>query len=227
MKLHIGIDDAGRGPVIGNMFLGGVLINDEQEGILKENKVKDSKLLSHPTRVRLAKIIKENSLAWKVVSATPEEIDKSVETNSLNTLEAIKMAEVITSLMKKAGKEKTEIVVDCPSINIESWTEKLGSFLELPDNVSLKCEHKADVNHISVSAASILAKVEREENVEEIRKKIKVDFGSGYPADPKTKEFLIKHGKEFENSGIIRKSWSTWKSLYGSETSKQKQKKLF
>ena len=224
MKLHIGIDDAGRGPVIGNMFLGGVLITSEQGAFLKEQNVKDSKLLSHPTRIRLSKIIKENSMAHKVVSATPEEIDSAVETNNLNSLEARKMAEVIDFLKEEAkGKEKIEVVVDCPSINIPAWTEKLVGFIKNSDNLIIKCEHKADVNHVSVSAASILAKVAREENVEKIRKDIKTDFGSGYPADPKTKEFLIKYGEKFSSSGIIRKSWGTWKAI----VAKEKQKKLF
>ncbi|MBU2522704.1 MAG: ribonuclease HII [Nanoarchaeota archaeon] len=224
MNLLLGVDDAGRGPVIGNMFLGGVLIDSEQEAFLKEQNVKDSKLLSHPTRVRLSKIIEKNSIAHKVVSATPEEIDHYVETNSLNTLEAMKMAEVIDFLKKKAGgKNKIEVVVDCPSINISAWTEKLVGFVKNTEGLSIKCEHKADANHISVSAASILAKVAREGNVEDIRKKIKINFGSGYPADPKVKEFLIKHGRKFENSGIIRKSWGTWKAI----VEKNGQKKLF
>lgn len=225
MKLYLGVDDAGRGPVIGNMFLGGVLLNFEQEAFLRGQNVKDSKMLSHPTRVRLAKVIEENSIAHKVVEATPDEIDAAVSTNSLNVLEARKMAEVINFLKEKAeGRRETiEVVVDCPSINISAWTETLMGFIKNTKNMTVKCEHKADVNHISVSAASILAKVAREENVEKLRKEIKTDFGSGYPADPKTKEFLIKHGEKFENRGIIRKTWSTWKTI----VEKRDQKKLF
>jgi ribonuclease HII len=201
------------------------LITSEQGAFLKEQNVKDSKLLSHPTRIRLSKIIKENSMAHKVVSASPEEIDGAVETNNLNALEAKKMAEVIDFLHEgaKDKKEKIEVVVDCPSINIPAWTEKLVGFIKNSDNLIIKCEHKADVNHVSVSAASILAKVAREDNVAEIRKDIKTDFGSGYPADPRTKEFLMKYGEKFSSSGIIRKSWGTWKAIAG----KEKQKKLF
>ncbi len=75
------------------------------------------------------------------------------------------------------------------------------------------CEHKADVNHLSVSAASILAKVTREEEVEKLKKQYG-DFGSGYPADPKVKEFLKTKGQELKHAGIFRKTWSTWKELY-------------
>jgi len=225
MNLIIGIDDAGRGPVIGSMFLGGVLVTPEQEAFLREQNVKDSKLLIHPARVRLSKVIRENSIAYAVVEATAGEIDESVEGNNLNTLEARKMAEVIDFLSVKAKKEKISVVVDCPSTNITAWTQKLVSFVKHPENVSVKCEHKADVNHVAVSAASILAKVAREENVAKIKKDLKIDFGSGYPADPVTKEFLIKHGREVEGKGIIRKTWSTWKNIVGNP--REKQKKLF
>ena len=223
--LIIGIDDAGRGPVIGSMFLAGVLVTREQEIFLKGQNVKDSKLLLHPARIRLSRLIEENSIAHKVVEASPEEIDSAVKTSSLNILEARKMAEVIDFLKEEAGSEndKINVIVDCPSVNIPAWTETLASFVKNIKNTCIKCEHKADVNHISVSAASILAKVAREENVEKIKKEIGIDFGSGYPADPKTKAFLDKHWEKFENSGLIRKSWETWNTLM----KKKGQKQLF
>ena len=74
----------------------------------------------------------------------------------------------------------------------------------------------------TISAGSILAKVAREENVGDLRNKVGIDFGSGYPADPKTKEFLIKHGRKFADEKIIRQSWSTWKNI----VKKNDQKKL-
>ena len=61
MSLTLGIDDAGRGPLIGPMILAGVLLDKNGEEVLKKNNVRDSKVVSHPTRVRLAEIIKESS----------------------------------------------------------------------------------------------------------------------------------------------------------------------
>ena len=87
----------------------------------------------------------------------------------------------------------------------------------LPDGF---CE---DRNYPAVSAASILAKVSRESNVGEIKQKIKVDFGSGYPADPMTIKFLKERGNKYLKYNIIRESWKTWKNL----STQQNQKKLF
>ncbi len=215
--LVIGIDDAGRGPLIGPMILAGVLLTPEQEKLLKNEDVKDSKMLTQAQRVKLSKIIKENSKNYKVVKAFPIEIDEFIESKAnLNTLEAVKTAEIINSL--NDGKEKIKVVVDCPSINTKSWQNKLMTMIKNPDNLQISCEHKADVHHPSVSAASILAKVVREEEVAKIKSEYKRygDTGSGYPADPVTKAFLKKHGKELADSGIFRKSWQTWKTLFPS-----------
>ncbi len=222
MEYIIGIDDAGRGPVIGSMFLAGVLVTREQESFLKTQNVKDSKLLSHSERVRLSKIIKDKIIASHVVEASPEEIDSFVESGTnLNVLEAMKMAEVINEL--NDGKQKIHVIVDCPSTNPKEWGAKLLKFIQNPDNLHLRCEHKADYHYVSVSAASILAKVAREENVAEIKKKIKVDFGSGYPADPITQEFLKERGPKYLKYKIIRESWQTWKEI----KKKAGQSKLF
>lgn len=211
--LTLGIDDAGRGPIIGPMILAGVLLTKEQEKFLKAEGVADSKLLTHERRVALSKIIKNNSVSSKVVLSFPSEIDSVVLGNesNLNTLEAEKTAEIINALTPE--NEKIKVVVDCPSINTLSWKNKLISFISNMSNIELACEHKADVNHVAVSAASILAKVRREEEVKTLKKKYG-DLGSGYPSDPQTKEFLKSHGQKFQNEGIFRKSWATWKSLF-------------
>lgn len=215
MTLILGIDDAGRGPVIGPMILAGVLLKNEQEKLLKKQNVTDSKLLWQSQRIKIAKIIKENSVSYKISKSSPEEIDNSLTSGvNLNTLEAKKAANIINSLNK--GKERTKVIIDCPSTNITKWKNTLNKFLLYTSNLTIKCEHKADLNHVSVSAASILAKVSREEEVAKIKKQYSKygDVGSGYPADPITKEFLKKHGKELADSGIFRKTWSTWKTQF-------------
>ena len=109
-----------------------------------------------------------------------------------------------------------KVIIDCPSTNITAWKNTLIKFISFKDNLDIHCEHKADFNHPSVSAASIIAKVQREEEVAKLKKQFK-DYGplgSGYPSDPDTKEFLKKHGKELQNSGIFRKTWQTWKALF-------------
>ena len=209
----MGIDDAGRGPLIGPMFLAGILIDEKDEAYLKHEGVNDSKQVAHPVRIRLAGIIKDHAIKYKVVKADPDQIDHSINTGvNLNTLEAIKAAEIINDLISGVS-EKIKIIVDCPSVNTLAWKATLFHYIKHKDNIELHCEHKADANHPSVSAASILAKVEREEAVAKLKEEYG-NIGSGYPSDPDTKKFLKEYGKKYANSGIFRKSWATWKKLF-------------
>lgn len=212
VSLVLGIDDAGRGPLIGPMILAGVLLDKNGEAALKKYNVRDSKIVLHPMRIKLAEIIRESALNFYVAKTLPEEIDGSIKKGTnLNTLEAMKAAEIINQLNDK--KEKIKVIIDCPSVNINAWKKTLLPFIDNPQNLNILCEHKADANHISVSAASILAKVTREEEVEILQKKFG-DFGSGYPSDPVTKAFLKSQGENLKNSGIFRKTWATWKALF-------------
>ncbi|MBS3091093.1 ribonuclease HII [Candidatus Pacearchaeota archaeon] len=216
--LTLGIDDAGRGPVLGSMFLAGVLLEKDHEAFLKKQGVTDSKLLFHFKRVVLAKVIEANCEDFHIVKASANDIDFSIIHGiNLNTLEAMKTAEIINKINnEKRHKEKIKVIVDCPSTNIVAWRNKLITFVKHINNLEVICEHKADFNHPSVSAASILAKVEREKEIEKIKEQYKNlgNPGSGYPGDPSTQEFLKKHGKELKDSGIFRKTWSTWKIMF-------------
>ena len=205
----IGIDDAGRGPVLGPMVLAGLMIDDEKdEGELREMGARDSKLLTRKQRGRLVKKFKED-YRYHVEMAEPKEID---DFPNLNNLEAVKCGIIINNLMKNE-KEKVKVVVDCPSVNTEAWSDYLMGTIVKKDLVVLVCEHKADFNHPSVSAASIIAKETREERLKVLKKKLGIDFGSGYPADPRTKEFLVKTFGEKKYDSLIRKSWSTYKKI--------------
>jgi len=207
----LGIDDAGRGPVIGPMILAGLLIDDLQEKNLK-NKVKDSKLLSQSKRLLLKDFIKQNSLDSQIVRIFPEEIDRAIINGpNLNNLEAIKTAEIINHFNQK--DKKIKVIVDCPSPNILSWKLQVLKHVEKKDNIELICEHKADFNYPAVSGASILAKLAREEEVDKIKRKFLKfgEMGSGYPSDKVTQTFLELNGEKLKDSGIFRKSWATWK----------------
>lgn len=219
--LILGIDDAGRGPIIGPMILAGVLVRKDTEESFKKKGIADSKTLLHPKRVELSKVIEEQAISFHVVKSSPNEIDTSISTGTnLNTLEAKKTADIINTINnREKQKEKIKVIVDCPSVNTSAWRNTLLKFIQHIDNLDIYCEHKADANHPSVSAASILAKVAREKEVTKLKEKYKQygDLGSGYPSDPSTKKFLKEHGKELENEGIFRKSWATWKELFPSK----------
>lgn len=215
MTYLIGIDDAGRGPVIGPMILAGIIIKKEDEHRIKEMGAKDSKLLLPTKRKALSLEIKK-FCQYHTETTYPPEIDAC---DNLNNLEAIKAAMIINKLVEGI-KDDIEVIIDCPSVNINAW----NSFVEklvIDKKIKIKSEHKADFNHPVVSAASIIAKESREEEVAKIKKELQIDFGSGYPSDPKTKEFVEKNFDNPLYSKTIRHSWGTIKKLENG------QKKLF
>ena len=129
------------------------------------------------------------------------------------TLEADKSVELINMM------NPTLAVLDSPSPNLKAYKAYVVERL-LHKTVELKVEHKADLNHPTVAAASIFAKVTRDEEIAKIKARVG-DFGSGYMADPKTKKFLEKAWKE--HASIFRKSWTPYQKLAAAK----RQKKLF
>jgi ribonuclease HII len=218
MTYYIGIDDAGRGPAIGPMILAGIIIEDILEKELETLGVKDSKLLLPVKRKKIGEILR-NKFTFATQEATPEEIDSCA---NLNYLEAQKMAMIINELAEKTD-EKITAIIDCPSTNIKNWLSYLEGFIIKRSQIQLRAEHKADLNYPVVSGASIIAKEKREEEVFNLKKIFGIDFGSGYPSDPKTKEFLEKNFRNSKFKPIIRYSWSTVKRLMTGE----KQERLF
>lgn len=208
--LILGIDDAGRGPVIGPMILAGCLIDEATEKEFKRLGIKDSKELTPKRREFLATIIREKAETFEITLAYPNEIDeKLAKGTNLNHLEAIKTAEIINKINK--GYNRIKVIVDCPSVGIAKWADLLKTKIENLSNLEVVCEHKADKNHIAVSAASILAKSTREKEMDILRKIYGEEIGSGYTSDPSTIKFIEKYAQKHEDSGIFRKSWETWK----------------
>lgn len=219
--LLLGIDDAGRGPVIGPMILAGCLIDEETEKNLKKLGVKDSKQLTQKRREFLEEKIKQEAETFEVVVFLPDEIDgKNEHGINLNNLEAIACAEIINRINK--GYKKIKVVIDCPSVSIAKWQDFLKTKIKNLSNLEISCEHKADKNHVSVSAASILAKCVREKEMNKLKEKYGDGIGSGYCSDPLTCEFLSKYAQKYQDQGIFRKTWSTWKTALG----QSKQNKL-
>ena len=197
----VGIDEAGRGPVIGPMIIAGVMVHDGKEAEL--GAVKDSKLLTHKKRIELNHLIQAHS-EFKIIQIEPSEIDEALLSDSLNLnwLEAHKQAEIINELSPDVA------IIDCPSPNCKKYTEYLRKLLKNPD-IKLIVEHKADVNYPVCSAASIIAKVRREEEMDKIKKKYG-NTGPGYPANEVTKKFVKENWEKHPE--IFRKTWSTFKN---------------
>ncbi len=214
MVLILGIDEAGRGPVIGPLVIAGVSINEKDLDKLKELGVKDSKLLSPTQREGMFNKIINTAKNHKIIIIPPKEIDSALKSESLNLnwLEAIKSADIINFLKPEKA------IVDCPSNNIPAYTNFLKKYLK--NKTELIVEHKADFKYLVVSAASIIAKVIRDNEIKKIQQKIKEPIGSGYPSDPVTINFLEKNYNNY--LGIFRKEWASWKNI----NKKKKQKSL-
>jgi ribonuclease HII len=213
MQIKLGIDDAGRGPVIGPMVLAGCLINENAERELKKLGVRDSKQLTQRRREFLAEKIKEKAETFEIITIYPEEIDgNSLNGINLNKVEAIACAKIINKINK--GFKKIKVIVDCPSTIISKWQDFLKTKIKNLSNLEISCEHKADKNHVSVSAASILAKITREKEISKLKEIYGDGIGSGYCSDPITKRFLKENAKKHKNKGIFRKTWITWKNVF-------------
>lgn len=168
--------------------------------------LKDSKLLTQKQREILYKKILKVAKAYKILIINPNEIDEAIDgenTLNLNWLEAHKSAEIINEL------KPDHTFIDCPSPNIQAYTTYLKNLIKTKSEII--CKHKAETLFKLVAAASILAKVTRDNEIKEIQKNIKENIGSGYLTDPATTAFLEKNHREYQN--IIRKSWVTYKKL--------------
>jgi len=211
-KLIAGVDDAGRGPIIGPLVVAGVLIPDEQEKALKELGVRDSKLLSPASRGRLDIKVRACVLKLGIVEAQPKEIDDcvlhGVRLRRLNYLEARMMASVLSDLAPAVA------YVDASDVNEARYGEDIREFLpQHLKRIRIVSEHHADRTFPVVSAASIIAKVRRDALVEELRNQYG-DFGSGYLTDHKTMDFLRRWRQSHtEYPPIVRMSWKTIREL--------------
>jgi len=208
MRVVAGLDDAGRGPVLGPMVIAGVAIPEDLEWKLSAMGVKDSKLLTPYRRAKLYdEITRIGDIHHEVVS--PNLIDTYVKRKKkllgLNLLEAEVMAKVIEKLKPDFA------IVDASDVNEQRFSEMIAK--RLPVKINVLAKHKADLKYPVVSAASVVAKVLRDRIIEELKLKYG-DFGSGYAADPKTIAFLKEYyarNKAFPP--ITRLSWKTVKRM--------------
>ena len=104
--LELGIDDAGRGPVIGPMVLAGCLIDDKTATKFKKWGVRDSKQLTPKRREFLAQKIRDEADTFKVVIADADEINiKQDSGTNLNAIEALKVAKIINKINKEISSK--------------------------------------------------------------------------------------------------------------------------
>jgi len=206
-----GVDEAGRGCIMGPLVIAGILVEEEAEEELRIIGVRDSKLLSPARREALAPQIIAIARKCSYFELSPRSIDTVVNRKqrlrSLNYMEAMAMAKIIREL------EPDVAYLDPSDVLPERFADQILKVLKKkPKIVS---EHNADERYPVVSAASILAKVRRDQIVSELRERYG-NFGSGYCHDDRTINFLthlLRSGSTLPE--FVRSSWKTIRNIEG------------
>ena len=208
----IGLDEAGRGAVIGPMVLAGVQIRKKDEDKLRAIGVKDSKRLSPKRREELEKDIRAIATKISVVKITAKQIDALRKDKSLNKIELDAFISIIIDLSAPM------VYLDLPEKG-----DRFAFFIKKDSKrpIRLIAEHKADDKYPVVSAASIIAKVERDRVISDIEKKTGLEIGSGYPSDVHTINFLKKYAETHDSlPDFVRHSWDTARKIIGAKKQK-------
>jgi ribonuclease HII len=211
-----GTDEAGRGPCFGPLVVVGILVENDTE--LVRIGACDSKQLTPKKRETLAPMIKKIAQRYETIILPAADIDDLRKTMTLNELEVFVFSKIIEKL-------KPEVCyVDAADVNEGRFGRDILSHLTFKPQMISK--HKADEHYPVVGAASILAKVTRDEQVrkiaQELEPKLNLPLGSGYPADPVTKKFLVTWVAQFGSlPPHVRQSWDTCKKLMQQQKTKR------
>jgi ribonuclease HII len=198
MKL-CGIDEAGRGPVIGPLVICIASVDEGAEGELIEIGVTDSKKLTFGRREELyPQILKVCECGVRKISA--RELNERMGRESLNLIEALEMGKLAKGLEGK-------LHIDLPERNAEGFIRKAGLW-----GGDVVAEHKADAKYPIVGAASIVAKVERDREILKLKEDAG-EIGSGYPSDERTINALKDPETRKKLEGQIRTRWSTMERI--------------
>jgi len=225
LKMNMGIDEAGRGPALGPMIYAGAYwdasfdMDSNQEDV--RTKFKDSKQLNADVRSKLFhSILESQDIGFSIRILHASEISRNMMRNppiNLNTMSHNAVIEMIQAVLDLEIELET-VYVDTVGIP-EHYKRKLEQAFQ---NYSIRfvVEKKADDKYATCSAASVLAKVMRDELMKnwhysevflrnETAKTHDMDFGSGYPSDPKCKSWMEKNLKDlvFGYPDIVRFSW--------------------
>lgn len=200
-----GVDEAGRGSIIGPLVVAGICMRESRIEMLREMGVRDSKTLSPKARAKLFGKIVNIADNISISKIAPESIDRSVSVKGLNKLEAKTMAQIINDL------GANEVYVDSCDVNPERYKLCISQYLTC--ETAVHSMHHADSINLVVSAASIIAKITRDQEIKEIRKQYRT-IGSGYPSDERTMNFIKRW---IERTGtapkFARKSWKPLKLM--------------
>ncbi|XP_003976099.2 ribonuclease H2 subunit A isoform X1 [Takifugu rubripes] len=218
----LGIDEAGRGPVLGPMVYGICFCPISRKEELKDLKVADSKTLTEAEREALFEKMDEakSYVGWALQVLSPNTISNSMLQRTKYNLNALSHDTAI-GLVQHAldcGVQLKEVFVDTVG-PADKYEDKLSKIFP---GIAVTVRPKADSLFPIVSAASICAKVARDFAVKHWRfgedlGEVDADYGSGYPSDPKTKAWLLRYlDPVFGYPQLVRFSWSTAQTLMDS-----------
>ena len=200
--LILGVDEAGRGAVLGPMVLGAVLIRAENLSLLQKIGVKDSKCLSPQKREELYNQLEQTrEVSLGVCFFTPEEIDRE----SLQVL----FQKGLFHLVCRYRPELVQLDLPVPSCRVSEYVEKLKALLK----VVVEGQNQGEGKYPAVAAASIVAKVVRDRAMRALEKEWGEELGSGYPSDPRTRAFLRRVALKGSPPVFVRRKWKTFQKL--------------
>ncbi|MDD3552170.1 MAG: ribonuclease HII [Methanothrix soehngenii] len=200
--LLMGADEAGKGPVIGSMFVAGLVIDEERFFDLAVLGVKDSKMLSPAKREALARKITTIATDQYILEVRAEVIDELRLVMTMNDIMVRSFSQVVGRL------HADRAILDAADVNAERFAQAVRNHSKT--SMDLIAEHKADQRHHVVSAASILAKVRRDQSMRELESEMHCKIGSGYPHDRDTIAFLSEWVRENNDlPPCARHSWTT------------------
>lgn len=198
----VGADEAGKGPALGPMVAGAVRADaaDLPEGLA------DSKQLTETRREELATELRDHPEISVATAAIPPERIDAPDTD-MNSLGVAAQAEAVASVAEENGT----VIADAADTDEARFARRLReAVVDAGTEVDVTAEHGADEAHAIVSAASVVAKVERDRRMAEIDGQYDRDVGSGYPSDPTTRAFLGEYVDEHgELPACARATWST------------------
>ncbi len=206
IPLVIGIDEAGRGPILGDMIIALVTLKENRLVNLKNLGIKDSKLLTSVQRKKLVPHIISNSVFIAVAHVSTLEID----TYNINQLILEKIAELLyasKNVLKNYMVKR--IVVDM----VKGFKKYISRYREVYPNTEILFVEKADLNYTEVAAASIIAKYYRDSMINYLNR-VYGNVGSGYPTDPRTIDWIKKAASlETTPPAFVRRTWSILKRI--------------
>jgi len=216
MDYVIGCDEAGRGCVLGALVMAAFAVPKDREYELKLAGARDSKELTSAKRRDLReKLSSMGKFKTRHISAS--EINEAMSRRkSLNELEAEVLAELLDSFvpeLQRLGAQVSTIYADSPDPVPKTYERRLRKHVKNLSYVRLVCDNKSENKYPCVAASSIMAKTERDAELEKIQKLFGEDFGSGYTHDKATVDFVRRHLKDEKLAPYLRIKWKTVKDM--------------